>query len=298
MTAEILRNCPACGSNQRVDSFAKNGFEICCCQTCRTLYIGRVPLCSPNEHYADYYDAENLSVPEFLLKRIDEIVAGFSSYRKTNKLLEIGFGSVTVLQAARNAKWDTSGIEVSIGAIEHARELGFDVFQGELVQAEFPAEQFDVVVASEILEHVSEPGPLLSEIRRVLRPGGVLWATTPNVDSLACRLLKQNWSAVRPPEHLQLFSRKGMASILKANGFAKIKIHSEGLNPYELKQAAPGRAADKSAAGESEWLMLRTGYKLNEAMLRSPMRRSVKKVANALLNATGWGDSLKIWAES
>jgi SAM-dependent methyltransferase len=263
------------------------------------LYTSRLPDSTTHERYAGYYDVDNLSVPEFLLKRIAEIVAGFSRYRKTNRLLEVGFGAATTLEAARKANWETSGIEVSSRAIEHARQLGFDVFEGELQKAKYPAAHFDVVVASEILEHVPDPSLLAEEIRRVLRPGGMLWATTPNVHSLLGRLLKQNWSAVCPPEHLQLFSRAGIAKMLRSAGFRSIWTCTEGLNPYELRQALPGRqssSSDSGAPGGCE--RVRTGYELNEALMQSPLRRSIKTTANVVLRATGLGDSLKIWAET
>lgn len=207
-TRAPLRSSPACGSNQRREQSSKNGFQLCSCRACNTLYTSRLPDSTTHERYAGYYDVENLSVPEFLLKGIADIVAGFSRYRKTNRLLEVGFGAATTFEAARKANWETNGIKVSSRAIEHARQLGFDVFEGELQKAKYPAAHFDVVVASEILEHVPDPSLLAEEIRRVLRPGGMLWATTPNVHSLSGRLLKQNWSAVCPPPNISSFFRE------------------------------------------------------------------------------------------
>src|SRR5439155_807663 len=54
----------------------------------------------------------------------------------------------------------------------------------------FRDESFDAVVATEVLEHLDEPGRMLSEARRVLRPGGQFFMTTPNAQALPYRILR------------------------------------------------------------------------------------------------------------
>src|SRR5206468_11846905 len=51
-------------------------------------------------------------------------------------------------------------------------------------------ESFDAVVATEVLEPLDEPGRMLSEARRVLRPGGQFFMTTPNAQALPYRILR------------------------------------------------------------------------------------------------------------
>src|SRR5881296_1356992 len=51
-------------------------------------------------------------------------------------------------------------------------------------------ESFDAVVATEVLEHLDEPGRMLSEATRVLRPGGRFFMTTPNAQALPYRILR------------------------------------------------------------------------------------------------------------
>jgi 2-polyprenyl-3-methyl-5-hydroxy-6-metoxy-1,4-benzoquinol methylase len=63
------------------------------------------------------------------------------------------------------------------------------VFHGEIEDAGFDDDRFDVVVLSEVVEHLTDPRTLLNEVHRILRPGGLLWATTPNGSGLSWRLL-------------------------------------------------------------------------------------------------------------
>ncbi len=80
----------------------------------------------------------------------------------------------------------------------------------------FRSESFDVVIATEVMEHLDEPGRLFQEIHRVLRPLGRFFMTTPNVEALPFLLLKilpdpivKKFAASLTQEHLhpELLSR-------------------------------------------------------------------------------------------
>src|SRR5713226_8353507 len=228
------RNCPACGATAGREGGLKRGFLLLWCESCRTTYVAQMPDPYGSQDYDDYYSAANLTVPAFVESRLDEIVASYSAYRQNNRLLDIGFGAGALLQAAARAGWAVKGVEVSLPAVEQGRALGFDVYYGELSEACYPTGHFDVVTASEVLEHIADSQALIREIARVLRPGGLLWATTPNGRGGSSRVLGSRWSIVSPPEHLQLFSITGMKALLDAVGFRQIDIITQGMNPFEI----------------------------------------------------------------
>jgi SAM-dependent methyltransferase len=206
------RVCPACGSESGRERGSKQGFALASCTACATLYTSELP--APYD-YDGYYGAHNLDVPAFVHRRHAQIVRGFAPYRRTGRLLDVGFGAGSVMEVARAAGWVAQGVEIAHEAVEHARSLGLEVFHGELAAARYPANHFDVAVAVEVLEHVPDPRALLLEIARVLRPGGLLWATTPHARGASARLLGTGWSLVAPPDHLQLFSRRGVKLLLR-----------------------------------------------------------------------------------
>jgi 2-polyprenyl-3-methyl-5-hydroxy-6-metoxy-1,4-benzoquinol methylase len=294
----VVRVCPACGSAKGRRRGAKHNFEMMItCSGCGTLYVERLPEATEAMDYDAYYTHENLSVSDFIHQRVEEIVAGFSSYRKANRLLEIGFGSGVMLRAAARAGWEAEGVEISRTATEHVRAEGFKVFCGDLVEAKYEGGYFDVVMASELLEHVEDPGKVVTEIARILRPGGLLWATTPNIGGLSARMLGINWTVVSP-DHLHLFSRKGISQLLHRAGFRRVRLDTQGVNPFELWRALFHRdefLQEETVAAITE--RVHSGNNLVEALAKSKPRRAVKKLANEALRLSRLGDSIKVWAE-
>lgn len=301
------RDCPACGSRRASARGSKNGFDLLSCDSCATLYTASLPGAGGGEDYDAYYTDENLSAPDFIARRLDEIVATFAPYRRSNRLLDVGCGAGSFLEAAARAGWEAHGVEVSRPAVEHVRRLGFEVFAGELERANYPDGHFDVILASEVLEHVPDPRAMLGEVARLLRPGGLLWATTPHGRGVSARALGPRWSVVSPPEHLHLFSVASIRRALGEAGFRRVRIATHGTNPYEIvnglrrraEVAAEGGAAEGGAAATAHagFDRVATSYRLNEFLSERPSRRAVKRVLNGLLNATRLGDSLKVRAE-
>ena len=127
------------------------------CKACITIYTGHIPDESSAHNYDEYYSETNLNIPGFINQRIEEIVAGFELYkiRAACSILVLGAGSI--LKAAQKLGWDVYGQEVSDPVVERFRKLGFNVFHGELSEAGYSEGYFDVVTASEIVEHLAAP---------------------------------------------------------------------------------------------------------------------------------------------
>lgn len=285
------RACPACNSMRARHYGNKNGFEILGCRRCRTLYTDRVPVASEAQDYDEYYTELNLSVPDFIRVRLKEIIAEFEPYRKTNRLLDIGFGAGTLLDVANEMGWEVHGIEVSRPAVEQAQSKGFDVIHSDLKGSGFNDGFFDVVTASEILEHLSDPDMDLRMVSRILRPAGLFWGTTPSASSISFKLLKLNWSMLSPPEHIQLYSNVGVSILLKNAGFDRVRMKTYGLNPMEIRNYY--RSSDQP---ETEFARVSSAYELNESLMKTPFRKTLKNAMNESLNLLGIGDSLKIYA--
>jgi 2-polyprenyl-3-methyl-5-hydroxy-6-metoxy-1,4-benzoquinol methylase len=175
------------------------------CRLCGTVFTARLPSSTESKDYEGYYHEENLKIPAFVHRRLEELVSDFDEDRQLNRWLDVGCGAGTLLEAARGRGWEVIGTEVAERAAQALRPKGFDVRSGELGQLELPEAEFDVVSMLEVIEHVPDVSALLAASRRLLRPGGALYVTTPHGRGISARLLGTKWSVVCPPEHLQLF---------------------------------------------------------------------------------------------
>ena len=120
------------------------------------------------------------------------------------------------------------GLDVDRVALAKAAELGIEPVVANVEEPlPFPDGSFDAVVAGELLEHLRFPDAVVSEARRVLRPGGVIVGSVPNAFRLQSRL---RFLRGRPPEddptHLHLFSPSQMRALLAE--FADVRIDFVG----------------------------------------------------------------------
>jgi 2-polyprenyl-3-methyl-5-hydroxy-6-metoxy-1,4-benzoquinol methylase len=293
--------CPACHQSHKKSIGEKNDFKIYRCHQCGTLFsVGKNS--SNIFDYDEYYDESNLKVPDFVESRLTEIIQSFEKYRDNNRFLDVGCGAGTMIRSALKEGWEAEGIEVSSPAVDSLRKQGIKVFHGDLSIAKYPENSFDIVVAVEILEHIPNPLNMLEEINKVLRPGGLLWATTPHGKGISARVLGAAWTCVAPPEHLHLFSPKGIKALLKESKFKNFTVSTNGLNPYELLNKFRNikhlnNNIENNKADTNSFNRVDSSYELNAAFSSTYSRLIVKRTLNKILDFSKMGDSLKIWAE-
>jgi SAM-dependent methyltransferase len=119
-------------------------------------------------------------------------------------------GSHRVLDVGCGTGWmaghfdDYTGVDGSPDAVSEAQAAGRNVLLADVrAKLPFPDESFDGVIAKDLLEHVPDPAHVVREIRRVLRPGGVVFASSPD----AQRWVWDDYTHVRP------FTRRGFRNL-------------------------------------------------------------------------------------
>jgi SAM-dependent methyltransferase len=281
--------CPACLGARYDSAGEKGGCALRVCRGCGTISAEavRVETASIDALYDHYYDGAEFGLPPASGLALEELVRSFEPFRTDGRWMDMGFGEGGVLRLAERAGWACSGVERSPRALAFGRERGWTVADSA---DDFPAGVFDVVTMIELIEHVPQPDGFFAAAARLLRPGGVLYVTTPNARSLNARVLGTVWSVVSPPEHLTIWAAAGARAALERSGFRVERIRTTGLNPSEmLRRARP--AAEGAAPSRND-----VAFAMNAAMTSSPVRRRVKAGVNACLSAFGVGDSLKVWA--
>jgi 2-polyprenyl-3-methyl-5-hydroxy-6-metoxy-1,4-benzoquinol methylase len=166
------------------------------------------------------------------------------------RLLDVGCSSGA---AAARMGFQAEGVEPSPEAAESARRDGFRVHTGLLEEARYPAAAFDAVTLIEVLEHLNDPRPLLAECRRILRPGGIVMATTPNAESWTARAMGARWevfSLSAMGGHVSFFNPASLRLLAERTGFELARLETRHLRLAEKGQfPAPVYLLAKLASG-------------------------------------------------
>jgi len=156
--------------------------------TCQLVFVTPVPSRDAiEETYQDeYYDAwkvQDAARRKIWTRRLQALsrVAG-----RPGRILDVGCGEATFLRLAQQAGWQVTGTELSEAAVRQAPEL--DLYRGEVWEAGLSADTFDVVTSWHVIEHASDPKRMVTELFRILRPGGCLVLATPNLHDYVFRL--------------------------------------------------------------------------------------------------------------
>lgn len=111
------------------------------------------------------------------------------------------------------------GLDIEADAIEQMKKLGLEVEQGD-AQAMSYRQEFDTIVAGELLEHLQNPGLFLAGCARALKPGGRLVLTTPNVFTpLLFLMYLKNYDQAFNPDHAAWFCPQTLREILRRSNF-------------------------------------------------------------------------------
>ncbi len=250
-------NCPICERDETELLFNKDSLSVVACKQCRLRYVNpRVNRQTLESEYIETYyppdkvDRIRTDSMEWLqmTERLTELE---KRHRNKGRLLDVGCGIGTFLHLAREHGWESHGVEPSKSGSTFAKEAHkLDVQCGDLFDADFPSAHFDAITLYHVLEHIPELNPLLSELRRILKPAGAeekagtLVIEVPNGEGLQSRLQKADWPYVHPRDHLYYFSAHSLPKLLRKHGFRNITLGkpkrvspSAGVH-FALRQAA------------------------------------------------------------
>jgi SAM-dependent methyltransferase len=191
-----------------------------------------------NAYPTDYYSytaqpSNRTKRPRYKkLKRLIRRLIGFTSgwtgdpyFRQPGRMLDIGCGTGTFLLQMRDKGWNVHGVELSLDAAERGRQQGLDIFGGTIEAAGYPDSTFDYVRSNHSFEHIHNPREVLREIRRIMKPKGLLFIGVPNVNGLMSRLYGTYWWYLGAPVHTFGYSPATLKELLVQEGFLVKKVN-------------------------------------------------------------------------
>lgn len=152
-------------------------------------------------------------------KKIDRAYRHIPKVKANSTLLDIGCGSGEYLQLPKTIGWEVLGVDFDKSAIKIANTNNIKCVLGDVENVEKMGVKFDVITLSHVIEHVHNPEKLLLNIKKLLKPDGLIWIETPNLKSVGHKVFKKSWAGLEPPRHLVLFNWSSLESLLKKCGF-------------------------------------------------------------------------------
>lgn len=212
------------------------------CRTCGLVSVRAMP--SPSDLHAVYgeayfrsarsaetgyddYEADRYCIVRTANRRLDAIEKYVPA---RGRLLDVGCALGFFVEAAEHRGWVAEGVDISAHAVAYARdELGLKAQTGTLHTVPFEPETFDVVTAWDVVEHVTDPVEELRIMRRLLRPGGLVVLSTPDIGSRVARLTGSRWMGFKlAEEHLVYFDRDTAEKALAHAGFEMVEMRPIG----------------------------------------------------------------------
>ncbi len=231
----IHRSCNICDGENFEILEADGDFKVVECQDCGLVFVNPQPDQTKlfehynEEYYAAWLNEQAVARKKMWRKRVKKI----QRFEERGRLLDVGCGTALFADVARHEGWDVCCTEVSEYAARHAREdLGIETFRGELKDADFPDEFFNVITLWHVLEHTRDPLENLMAARRMLKPDGLLVIAVPNVRNYIYRAVYAmiKWRqpklfSVNAREiHLYHFSVHTLKKIMDKAGFVALKV--------------------------------------------------------------------------
>ena len=172
-------------------------------------------------------------------------------FGSSGRVLDIGCGDGKLLVALAARGFTGTGVELN-SRVQERLPPGSDVqvCVGTLAQAAFPDASFRVVVLRHVLEHLRDPLAVLTEVRRIIEPGGGLVIAVPNLASWQARLTRDRWFHLDLPRHLFHFTPQALAIALARTGFrvTRLSHFSFEQNPYGWLQSGFNLAGGRWSA--------------------------------------------------
>ncbi len=131
------------------------------------------------------------------------------------RVLDIGCADGSYLDLLKGSKWELCGTDISHASAKTAIENGYKVYIGEVESVDIPANSFDLIRMSHVIEHVINPKTTLEKAYHILKPGGHLIIETPNVACPDFYIFGKYWGAFHFPRHIHLFSINTLQKILE-----------------------------------------------------------------------------------
>ncbi|HYF48029.1 MAG TPA: class I SAM-dependent methyltransferase [Planctomycetota bacterium] len=253
---EQVAACPLCDSSNVMLAPQQPDppFGLMQCAACGGIFLSPRPrIDAMPAYYDDYYGGEQPEEPSARqIRRSRRHFKRLARHARPGRLLEVGAGDGYFLHAAKEAGWTVEGLELSTPRVERAKKwFGLNLSPQDLFSANLQPRTYDAMAMFQLIEHVHDPRGIIRKSHELLKPGGLLMMSTPNV--LAYARKNRDVNSWRIPRHLFFFSPRTLVRTVEKAGFTVLrrglKFHAAveerlGWHPWQTSSLLGGAARD------------------------------------------------------
>jgi 2-polyprenyl-3-methyl-5-hydroxy-6-metoxy-1,4-benzoquinol methylase len=280
---EIKRHCVVCGRKGNPLGRSYSSAYLGKCKNCKMVFSMTIP--SPAElklHYANY--DRNAEASNLTLKVYDSWFARWKILGY-HSLLDFGCGLGALVNYANLNGFASEGVEIDSDVVSKLALKGVKVREFDNVLSTL--EKYDVISIIEVLEHLSDPKMVLSQLKQKLSNSGMLFITTPNFNALNRRILRGNWRALWYPDHINIFTHTSIKTLLEECGYKVVSVESSGHIIFD-------RIPDTNVRRDNSSIL--SIEKQRNFFMKNSLTVKLKQILNYVLKATKLGDTLIICA--
>ena len=228
--------CPICGMDQISKNFTykdrhylvtEKDFDVWKCTSCRLFFLNPIPSMGtlmslyPKTYYSFHKLKTESATKKLLVKLLNIEPSDLNNIPNSSgeKILDFGCGSGWSLDLFKQNGFETYGVELDDNAVKIASENGHFMSNKDLLETNYSSVFFDYIRSNHSLEHVTNPMQITAEFHRILKPGGKLFISVPNANSLTRNIFGKYWYYTGVPYHVFNYSAQNLIILLEKNGF-------------------------------------------------------------------------------
>lgn len=170
-------------------------------------------------------------------------------------LLDIGCGTGDFLAAVKSSGWQVKGYEPNEKARKIALQKGVELTYST---EDLKDNSVDVITMWHVLEHVPDVKAQITELKRLVKPGGTIIIAVPNYKSFDAHHYQNYWAAYDVPRHLWHFSKKSIQSLFAAQGLELVQVKPMWFDSFYVSLLSEKYRTGKMNMIQGFWIGLRS----------------------------------------
>lgn len=212
-------------------------FKYFLCQKCQTLFLFPLPKEKIiNDYYQNNFRYEAGFLAEKRIRQRAKIILKNLIWLNPNgkTLLDVGSGFGYFLEEAKKNNFKILGLEPSKKLFSQNilnKNIKNNTFENYFKKNK---RKFDFITLIHVIEHLNNPKQIIQSAIKLLNGNGILYIETPNLNSHLFWTEKENYTFLTPPDHLWIFSKKSLETIIRDISLIKVVRTSTYTYPEHL----------------------------------------------------------------